>query len=277
LQEIEAATKRRFFLEPKPNVHLDHFLVAEQGKLETLAPKAPVEEGAVVELQPVEVGLHDPSSAVAKLDGYDVEIAGAAKLVGKKVKARIERIQPGTVFATLTTGAKVGDKPVTAEDEAEKPTRAKAAPKRAAAGTTEPEDVELEDEELDDEELEPVEIEDAVEEETEMPAAPTPAKKRTRRGSRGGKNRKRKTATAAAATNGGEPAAAGPTIHVPPPDLGKREPEPEPAPVEAVAAEPSENGAEPVKPKKKTRRGSRGGKNRRKKPAAAPAETPESS
>jgi ribonuclease G len=279
LQEIEAATKRRFFLEPKPNVHLDHFLVAEQGKLETLAPKAPVEEGAVVELQPVEVGLHDPSSAVAKLDGYDVEIAGAAKLVGKKVKARIERIQPGTVFATLTTGAKVGDKPVTAEDEAEKPTRAKAAPKRAAAGTTEPEDVELEDEELDDEELEPteVEVEDAVEEETASPAAPTPAKKRTRRGSRGGKNRKRKTATAAAATNGGEPAAAGPTIHVPPPDLGKREPEPEPAPVEAVAAEPSENGAEPVKPKKKTRRGSRGGKNRRKKPAAAPAETPESS
>jgi hypothetical protein len=57
-----------------------------------------------------------------------------------------------------------------------------------------------------------------------------------------------------------------------------------PEPVEAVAAEPVEQGdgpepaAEDGTPKKrKTRRGSRGGRNRRKKPAAAaPAETGES-
>jgi len=65
LQEIEAASRRRFFLVPKENVHLDHFLVLEQGKLETLAPEAPFKEGATLELQPVEVGLHDPQAAVA--------------------------------------------------------------------------------------------------------------------------------------------------------------------------------------------------------------------
>ena len=36
LQEIEAASRRRFFLVPKEDVHLDHFLVLEQGKIETL-------------------------------------------------------------------------------------------------------------------------------------------------------------------------------------------------------------------------------------------------
>jgi ribonuclease G len=89
-------------------------------------------------------------------------------------------------------------------------------------------------------------------------------KKKTRRGSRGGRGRKKKAAVAAdgAAPNGAEA--------VP-------EPEPEPEPLEAVpkAETPSPNGDEPVaeKPKKKTRRGSRGGRRRKKKPAGdAPAE-----
>src|SRR5436305_1674495 len=68
LQEIEAASRRRFFLVPKADVHLEHFLVAQQGKLEALAPQAPFQEGATVDLQPVEVGLHDAKAAVAKLD-----------------------------------------------------------------------------------------------------------------------------------------------------------------------------------------------------------------
>ena len=43
-----------------------------------------------VELKLVEVGLHDPTAGVGKLDGgYEVVVAGAAKLVGKKVKATV--------------------------------------------------------------------------------------------------------------------------------------------------------------------------------------------
>ena len=59
LEEIEAASRRRFFLVPASgngHVHLDHFEVLGQGKLETLKPEAPVEEGASVELKLVEVG-----------------------------------------------------------------------------------------------------------------------------------------------------------------------------------------------------------------------------
>ncbi len=132
-------------------------------------------------------------------------------------------------------------------------------------------------------------------------------KKKTRRGSRGGRNRKKKPAGAAvegaeeAVVEAGEtadvehtqaeaPSPAAPRIHVPDFELGddekparrrpaqKPKPKPEPTvaedggePAEAVAdsveSESSDDGGA-VPVKKKTRRGSRGGRNR-KKPAAA--------
>ena len=112
----------------------------------------------------------------------------------------------------------------------------------------------------------------AVAEETgEEPAAPK--KKRTRRGSRGGRNRRKKPAAAAGAPTAAAEAEAAtateepvtPKIHLPAADLGA-----EPA---ADAANGDEATAEAATPKKKkTRRGSRGGK-RRRKPAAVSAET----
>ena len=91
LEEIEAVARRRFFLVPAAaengHVHLDHFEVLEQGKLEALKPTAAVEEGASLELKLVEVGLYDPTAGVGKVDGSEVVVAGAAKLVGKKVRS----------------------------------------------------------------------------------------------------------------------------------------------------------------------------------------------
>ena len=252
LQEIEAMARRRFFLVAKKDVHLDHFLVLEQGKLETVAPKAPFEEGATLDLQPAEVGLHDPQTAVARFDGYDVVVANAAKLVGKKVKARVTRVLPGTAYATVVSTTKDGAVPITAESEAEKPTRKPAAKKGGAEADA---DLVIEDEDA----------EGADDVEGEGEAQP---KKKTRRGSRGGKRRKK-----------------APTIHVPGAELGTNGDEAEPAeavaavePVqpEQVAEAPPEGESEAPK-KRKTRRGSRGGRNRRKKPpAAAPAETSDS-
>ena len=116
------------------------------------------------------------------------------------------------------------------------------------------------------------------------------AKKKTRRGSRGGKNRKKTASTSTPAARrrptspeasrrrGAKPAAAV-RIHVPGDDLGRDERRAEAAApaageageptAEPEAEAPSENGAAPAK--KKTRRGSRGGKNRRKRTAAAGA------
>jgi ribonuclease G len=301
LQELEAMTKRRFFLDAKANMHLDHFVVLGEGKLEDLAPTAPVAEGAELLVELVEVDRHDGSAAVGKVDGFDVCVGAAAGLVGKKVKVRIERVLDGTAYATLV--AKPGKKPVeplTAEGEAEKPTR-KPPARKDAGGTpdTEPEDGELDDAEeplaAEAEQLEADDVDEAGETAETAPAAGTTgaatAKKKTRRGSRGGKNRKKTASTSAGSTAdadepaGEKPARAKPsrgvTIHVPGDDLGRdgsdaESPavpaEPEAASEPDAASEPeaaSENGAAPAK--KKTRRGSRGGKNRRKRTAAAGA------
>ena len=263
LDQIEASTKRRFLLELKDGLHSDHFAVLEEGTLEKLAPKGPVEEGAELELKLVEVGLYDPNAAVAKLDGLAVIVASAAKLVGKTVNARVNRVLDGTAYATML-GEPTVDAPITAEREAEKPTRASrakvASEKHVAEAKPEPavaavEGVEAEAEHEPEAAAEP-ELDQAAEDGAETPAP----KKKTRRGTRGGRRRRKSGTAGAASANGGAPADA-PRIHIPDRALDE---EPESELLEAVAAsEPTEDGAEP-KPKKKTRRGSRGGRRRRK-------------
>ncbi|HEY8107323.1 MAG TPA: Rne/Rng family ribonuclease, partial [Gaiellaceae bacterium] len=81
LVELEALTKKRFFLEGKPDMHLDHFVVVSEGKLADLAPPSPVGEDAEAMLQLVEVDRYDAAAAVGKLDGLDVVVADAASLV----------------------------------------------------------------------------------------------------------------------------------------------------------------------------------------------------
>ncbi len=88
LQAIEDVTKRRFFLEAKADAPLDHFNVLDKGPLDR-APDA--ESGG-------RGGRRSSSSSssrsasttsdagVGKLDGIDIAVAGAAKLVGKKVR-----------------------------------------------------------------------------------------------------------------------------------------------------------------------------------------------
>jgi ribonuclease G len=268
LAALEAQTKKRFFLELKEDEHNDHFVVLEEGSLQKLTRPVPVDEGSEVSLKLVEVGLHDSSAAIGRHDGLAVSVADAAALVGKKVKVRVERVLDGTAFATLL-GAPEKAAAITAESEAEKPTRRPPARKKAARadeGTEEgtvPEGLFPE-----------VEAEPAEEEAEPTQAEPTQAapKKRTRRGTRGGRRRK-KTPAPAAPANGDEPTAvAAPKIHVPARELGEETELPVEEPAESVSAEASADGDAPAAPrKKKTRRGSRGGRRRRKSPAAATA------
>jgi ribonuclease G len=299
LVELEALTKKRFFLEGKPDLHLDHFVLLAEGKLADLAPDAPVEEGAEVMVQLVEVDRHDGAAAVGRLEGLAVVVAGAAPLVGKRQKVHVERVLDGTAYATLTRKAKQLPEPLTAEAEAEKPTR-----KPPARKTTGPAEEHVEDTDevaraATPEEEAPIEeageaVSEAQAEEAD--AAPEQASKpKTRRGSRGGRKRRKKPAGAAAETQSGvgaEPEAidqaaeagsveqpekeATVRIHVPTEDLGRaaRRDSEVPA-VEEPPAQPEEGveadaqAAAETTPKRKTRRGSRGGRKRRKPAAAA--------
>ena len=252
LAELEAQTRRRFYLVAKEGEHLDHFVVLAEGKRDDLAVRGPVAEGAEVELTLGEVGLHDRRAGVGKIDGFDVCVADAAALVGKKVKVRIERVLDGTAYATIVHRDGKQDEPITAEREAEKPTRARrATATKEQAAAPEP----------DASPEEPSVVGEGAEEE------PKP-KKRTRRGSRGGRGRKKKTSgaitVAATVDNGaGEPEQIEqPLARIHAPDAALD--------VDAAEApaEPATDGDVP-KPKKKTRRGTRGGRNRRKKTSPA--------
>jgi ribonuclease G len=280
LQAIEEETRRRFLIESREDVPTNHFEELSKGTYESLAPKAPVQEGAEISLKLVEIGLHDVKAAIGKLDGLAVCVGDGAPLVGKRAKVRVERVMDGVAYATLVGKAAPAEAPITAEREAEKPTRKP--PARKGQPKTDESEPALEPEPEPELELE---AEPELEPEPELEAEPEPAaeaetatadeaegepkpKKKTRRGSRGGRRRRKKPATEDGSADG-----AGPKIHLPAPELGRAEPEAkadaepkaEPSPPEVEAA--AENGTEPVKPKKKTRRGSRGGRRRRKGPA----------
>ena len=142
LEELEAAARRRFFLVPAAgngHVHLDHVEVLAQGKLETIRPETPVKDGETVEIKLVEVGLHDATSGVGKLaDGYEVVVADAAKLVGKKVNVIVARALDVAAYGALADAPVTTLAPITFEAEAERPTRAsraKKGPEPAEPGT----------------------------------------------------------------------------------------------------------------------------------------------
>jgi ribonuclease G len=267
LQAIEDRTRRRFFLVGKEGVPAEHFEVLDRGPVAKLQPETPVAEGDERQLKLVEVGLHDPTAGVAKDGDLTISVAGAAGMVGKRVKLRVERVLDGVAYASLvgTDGATAA--PITAEALAEKPTRARrsraARPKAAEAPA---EETQAEEEE------EPVEA--VAEEAPEAPEGEQPKKKKTRRGSRGGRRRKKKPAATTeaageqqpaepeASSENGQPDEAPVLIHVPDRDLGS-----------GTTEEASTNGEQPKK--KKTRRGSRGGRRRKKPAAAAQAEKSE--
>jgi ribonuclease G len=270
LMAIEEETKRRFLLVSRDDVAVGHFEVLGKGTLESLIGDSPVAEGKQVDIKLGEVGRHDVHAGIGKLDGLTVCVGDAAGLVGKRAKVRIERVLDGIAYATLVRKARDADEPITAESAAEKPTRKPPAKKEAEA---EPEP----EAEAAAEEAEPEpEPEPEPEAEPEAVAEPEAPKKKTRRGSRGGKRRRKKPVGVAA--NGETPEqpvdqdGEGPKIHLPDPDLGREEPEPPELEAPAAdGAQAQEDGAQPQPKKKKTRRGSRGGRRRKKPAAKAPA------
>jgi ribonuclease G len=270
LQLIEEETRRRFLIESREDVPTDHFEELGKGTHESLAPETPVKEGSEVSLKLDEIGLHDASTATGKLDGLVVSVGGGAQLVGKRAKVRIERVMDGVAYATVVGKANQAEPPITAEREAEKPTR------KPPARKGQPKDSEPEPES--EPEAEAVEEPEAPapdpEAEAEAAAEEVKPKKKTRRGSRGGRRRRKKPAGEAAEASADGQA---PKIHLPDPELGRPEGAEEPqAEPQAVPENDAGEGEEQPKPKKKTRRGSRGGRRRRKsgaKAASSPTST----
>jgi ribonuclease G len=236
--EIEEELGRRLALRPDPDVPPDEVTVLAEGSCDEIEPRdLPLVAGQELMVK-LEIGRE--RDAIARVDGLPVRVADAAGKVGKRMKIRIARVTPLAAYAALTS-ARRSVPPVQAEQLAEaevETTRRK--PRRAAqpAETTTVADGEA------------AAVAETGDEEQKPPS------KKTRRGTRGGRGRAKKATAVAEA-----PPSATEAEH---PEPAEGEPGPE-------AAEPDGHEAALVTgetPKKRTRRGSRGGRGRRKKSVA---------
>jgi ribonuclease G len=247
LAEFEEETGKRFALALREDVAHEHVALLAQGRWDEIEQKGlplAVGQELMVKLEP-----GDGEDAIGQVDGYSISIAGAVGKIGKRMKIRVVRTTPAGAYAVLTS-ARRPEPPIVAEDLAEA-VEEKPKPRRSRARKPAREVAVAEPAEAPEEPAGPG-VEAKVEGGPEAPP-----KKRTRRGSRGGRGRRK-------------PAAAEAHAAQPEEELEKKPAEGETAEEAAVDATPaaaeSEAGGEAA-PKKRTRRGSRGGRGRKRKPA----------
>jgi ribonuclease G len=102
LHALEAETGKSFHFEGSEGLALDHFAITFQGTRAEVEERAlPFKEGDEVLVEIVEPHMYDVDDAVAKLDGYIISIAGAARQVGEKRMVRIDEVGRTAATALL--------------------------------------------------------------------------------------------------------------------------------------------------------------------------------
>jgi ribonuclease G len=119
LDDLEQELGRRFVIETKDGAPADHFEVVARGPAARAELKGtPVTKGQELEVAIVERDSHFDDAGLARLDKYQISVAGAANQVGKKVKARIERTTSTVAYGVLADAVEP-ERPVDPETELE--------------------------------------------------------------------------------------------------------------------------------------------------------------
>jgi ribonuclease G len=102
LHAIEEETGKVFVFEGSEGLPLEHFSVLETGDREQVLERAlPFREGEEVHVEIVEPHMYSPGDAVAKIDGYIIQIKGGTKYVGSKHIVRIDEVGRSSAVASL--------------------------------------------------------------------------------------------------------------------------------------------------------------------------------
>jgi ribonuclease G len=102
LLELEADTGRWFHFEGSEGLPLDHFAVTFWGTRPEVEERAlPFREGEEVLVHIVEPHMYNVDDAVAKIDGYVIEVTGGQAFVGEKRLVRIEDVGRTAAVASL--------------------------------------------------------------------------------------------------------------------------------------------------------------------------------
>jgi ribonuclease G len=102
LRQIEEETGKWFTFEGSEGLPLDHFAVVLESTRDKVIERAvPFRAGEEVHVEIVEPHMYSPGDAVAKVDGYMIQITGAGDYVGEKHLVRIEEAGRTSALATL--------------------------------------------------------------------------------------------------------------------------------------------------------------------------------
>jgi ribonuclease G len=102
LRQIEEETGKWFTFEGSEGLPLNHFAVVLESTRDRVLERAvPFRVGEEVHVEIVEPHMYSPGDAVAKVDGYMIQITGAGDYVGEKHLVRIEEAGRTSAIATL--------------------------------------------------------------------------------------------------------------------------------------------------------------------------------
>ena len=102
LHALEEETGRFFNFTGSEGLPLDHFAIVEEGaRAEIEEHSVPFREGEEVHVDIVEPHMYSEDDAVAKVDGYLIEVADGIAHVGEKMLVRIEQAGRSTARAVL--------------------------------------------------------------------------------------------------------------------------------------------------------------------------------
>jgi ribonuclease G len=102
LHQVEEDTGKVFVFEGSEGLPLEHFHVLLEGSREEIVERAvPFREGEEVHVDLVEPHMFCPGDAVAKIDGYIIQVLGGERFVGEKRLVRIDSAGRTSAVASL--------------------------------------------------------------------------------------------------------------------------------------------------------------------------------
>jgi ribonuclease G len=139
LHALEEETGRRFFFEGSEGLPLIHFAVTQEGAREEIEQQAvPFQAGDEVHVHIVEPHMYNEDDAVAKVDGYVIEVVNAIPFVGEKKLVHIEEAGRTQARAVLV-GAEAEEAAEAAKERAKAAkARARRKPRAAAKPVAKP-------------------------------------------------------------------------------------------------------------------------------------------
>ena len=93
LRRLEQETGKTVYVRGREDVHMEEMRVLTVGRRSEVEQQAlPVREGQVVDLQVEEPHASNPQDGIARLEGYVVDIQGAGRHVGQRLKVEITKV-----------------------------------------------------------------------------------------------------------------------------------------------------------------------------------------